>query len=127
MPSRTSSDGSMPSQTEAHMTLHVLLARSMSCHDCSLWRCATQKVFGEGPARTKIMLVGEQPGDREDLEGRPFVGPVRALLDRALAEAAIDRAQVYVTNAVKHFKYCSRGKRRRGWRGRAGGRYGRSV
>jgi DNA polymerase len=77
-----------------------------------LWKNATQTVFGEGPSDAEIMLVGEQPGDREDLTGRPFVGPAGLLLDRALADAGVDRARVYVTNAVKHFKFEPRGKRR---------------
>lgn len=82
------------------------------CRACPLWRPATQVVFGEGPAAATVMFVGEQPGDREDLAGRPFVGPAGQLFDRALAEAGIDRGGVYVTNAVKHFKFAPRGKRR---------------
>ena len=82
------------------------------CRACPLWKPATQTVFGEGPAHARIMLVGEQPGDQEDLAGRPFVGPAGKLLDRALAAAGIDRNLVYVTNAVKHFKFELRGKRR---------------
>jgi len=82
------------------------------CRACHLYKHATQTVFGEGPARARIMMVGEQPGDAEDLAGRPFVGPAGQLLDRALAEAGIDRTIVYVTNAVKHFKFEPRGKRR---------------
>jgi DNA polymerase len=77
-----------------------------------LWKNATQTVFGEGPADAEIVFVGEQPGDKEDLQGRPFVGPAGLLLDRALAEAGVDRGRVYVTNAVKHFKFEPRGKRR---------------
>jgi DNA polymerase len=77
-----------------------------------LWKNATQTVFGEGPPAAEIMFVGEQPGDKEDREGRPFVGPAGLLLDRALAEAGVDRGRVYVTNAVKHFKFEPRGKRR---------------
>jgi uracil-DNA glycosylase len=83
-----------------------------ACRRCDLWRNATQGVAGVGPAAASIMLVGEQPGDQEDLQGRPFIGPAGQLLDRALAEAEVDRAEVYVTNAVKHFKYEPRGKRR---------------
>ena len=83
-----------------------------SCRACPLWENATQTVFGEGPPDAEIMFVGEQPGDREDREGRPFVGPAGLLLDRALAEAGVDRGRVYVTNAVKHFKFEPRGKRR---------------
>ena len=82
------------------------------CRRCSLWQPATQVVFGEGPADAKIMFVGEQPGDQEDLAGRPFVGPAGQLFDRAMAEAGLDRSAVYVTNAVKHFKFEPRGKRR---------------
>jgi DNA polymerase len=82
------------------------------CQACPLWKDATQTVFGEGGTRAAIMLVGEQPGDSEDRAGRPFVGPAGRLLDRALVEAGIDRENVYVTNAVKHFKYVPRGKRR---------------
>jgi uracil-DNA glycosylase len=93
-------------------SLEVLRREAASCQACPLWKNATQTVFGEGPADAEIMLVGEQPGDREDLAGRPFVGPAGQLLDRALAEAGVDRARVYVTNAVKHFKFEPRGKRR---------------
>ena len=82
------------------------------CRRCHLWEPATQTVFGEGPADARLMFVGEQPGDQEDLAGRPFVGPAGQMFDRALAEAGIDRAEAYVTNAVKHFKYEPRGKRR---------------
>jgi uracil-DNA glycosylase family protein len=84
------------------------------CRACDLWRNATQTVFGEGASKAQIMLVGEQPGDQEDLAGHPFVGPAGRLLDRALAEARIDRSEVYVTNVVKHFKWvpAERGKRR---------------
>ena len=83
-----------------------------ACTRCPLYRHATQTVFGEGPVRAPIILVGEQPGDQEDLAGRPFVGPAGRLLDRALAEAGVDRAKIYVTNAVKHFKNEPRGKKR---------------
>jgi DNA polymerase len=89
-----------------------LRAEAAGCRRCDLWQHATQTVFGEGPQDARIMLVGEQPGDQEDLAGRPFVGPAGQMLDRALAEAGIDRAGVYVTNAVKHFKFEPRGKRR---------------
>jgi uracil-DNA glycosylase len=89
-----------------------LKARLDACRRCDLWRNATQGVAGRGPARAKIMLVGEQPGDEEDLAGEPFVGPAGRLLAKALDEAAIDPARVYVTNAVKHFKWEPRGKRR---------------
>jgi uracil-DNA glycosylase len=82
------------------------------CRACDLWRDATQAVFGEGPPDAALMLVGEQPGDHEDLEGRPFVGPAGRVLDEALLAAGIERERVYVTNAVKHFKWRARGKRR---------------
>jgi len=82
------------------------------CRNCDLWKHATQTVFGEGPQRAQMMLVGEQPGHEEDLAGRPFVGPAGKLLDRALEDAGIDRKIVYVTNVVKHFKWEPRGKRR---------------
>src|SRR4249920_1635671 len=82
------------------------------CRACDLWKIGTQTVFGEGPRGAALMLIGEQPGDAEDLSGHPFVGPAGRLLDRALADAGIERASVYVTNAVKHFKWEPRGKRR---------------
>jgi uracil-DNA glycosylase family protein len=91
-------------------SLSVLRDEASTCRACPLWKDATQTVFGEGPQHTSIMLVGEQPGDKEDLAGRPFVGPAGQLLDRALQEAGIDRPRVYVTNAVKHFKFVLRGK-----------------
>ena len=87
-------------------------AEAATCRACPLYANATQTVFGEGPSDARIMLVGEQPGDQEDLAGRPFVGPAGQMLDRALAEAGLDRSRVYVTNAVKHFKFEPRGKRR---------------
>ena len=93
-------------------TLDRLRRDAADCRACPLWKNATQTVFGEGSPRSSVMLVGEQPGDREDLEGRPFVGPAGSILDRALADAGIDRIQLYVTNAVKHFKNEPRGKRR---------------
>lgn len=82
------------------------------CARCDLYKCATQTVFGEGPLDAAILFVGEQPGDQEDLAGRPFVGPAGQLFNAALQRAGIDRSQVYVTNAVKHFKFVARGKRR---------------
>jgi len=90
----------------------ALRDEARGCTRCDLYRCATQTVFGEGLARAAILLVGEQPGDQEDLAGRPFVGPAGQLLDRALADAGVDRKRAYVTNAVKHFKFVARGKRR---------------
>lgn len=93
-------------------SLKELQEAAKDCRACDLWRHATQTVFGEGPPNAKIILVGEQPGDQEDREGKPFVGPAGRLLDGALAEAGIDRKKVYVTNAVKHFKWEPRGKSR---------------
>ena len=93
-------------------TLPALREAARGCRACDLWRTGTQTVFGEGARRADVMLVGEQPGDQEDLTGRPFVGPAGKLLDRALEEAGLDRRQVYVTNVVKHFKWEPRGKRR---------------
>jgi uracil-DNA glycosylase family protein len=90
----------------------ALLADARVCTRCDLYKPATQTVFGEGPLDAAIMFVGEQPGDQADLAGRPFVGPAGALLDKALEAARIDRSTVYVTNAVKHFKFVPRGKRR---------------
>ncbi|MEV6609679.1 UdgX family uracil-DNA binding protein [Kutzneria sp. NPDC051319] len=94
--------------------LAALRRAAADCHGCELYKDATQTVFGEGPADARLFLVGEQPGDREDVEGAPFVGPAGKLLDRALVDAGIDRAEVYLTNAVKHFKFTlpERGKRR---------------
>ncbi len=86
--------------------------QAKSCTRCPLYKNATQTVFGAGPVGARLMLVGEQPGDQEDLAGKPFVGPAGKVLDRALVEAGVDRAQVYVTNVVKHFKNEPRGKRR---------------
>jgi uracil-DNA glycosylase len=89
-----------------------LRAAAADCTACALYQTATQTVFGEGPEGALVMLIGEQPGDAEDLAGRPFVGPAGKLLDHCLAEAGIDRAQTYVTNVVKHFKWVPRGTRR---------------
>ncbi|MDX6513711.1 MAG: uracil-DNA glycosylase [Gaiellaceae bacterium] len=93
-------------------TLPALREAAAGCRACPLWKTGTQTVFGEGTRTAELMLVGEQPGDREDLEGRPFVGPAGRLLDRALADAEIDRGSAYLTNVVKHFKWQARGKRR---------------
>jgi DNA polymerase len=90
----------------------ALLAEAKACTRCPLYGPATQTVFGEGPLDASIMFVGEQPGDQEDLAGRPFIGPAGQLFDRALGDAGIDRTTTYVTNAVKHFKFEPRGKRR---------------
>jgi len=87
-------------------------AAAKNCRACDLWKTGTQTVFGEGSSKARVMLVGEQPGDQEDIQGHPFVGPAGKILDKALAEAGIDRKEVYVTNAVKHFKWEPRGKRR---------------
>lgn len=96
----------------ARKTLTSLTRAARDCQGCDLYRNATQTVFGEGSKNAKLVLIGEQPGDREDIEGHPFVGPAGRLLDVALVEAGIDRDDVYVTNAVKHFKWTERGKRR---------------
>jgi DNA polymerase len=93
-------------------SLDEMRALAKDCRRCDLWKPATQTVFGEGPAHASVMLIGEQPGDQEDLAGKPFVGPAGRLLDRALAEAGLDRSQMYVTNTVKHFKFEPRGKLR---------------
>jgi DNA polymerase len=98
--------------SNARAAWEALVADARRCTRCDLYRCATQTVFGEGPLDADIMFVGEQPGDQEDLAGRPFVGPAGALFDAALEKAGIDRSSVYVTNAVKHFKFVQRGKRR---------------
>jgi len=95
-----------------HPTITGLRAAARSCRACHLYQGATQTVFGEGPRTAKAIFVGEQPGNEEDLDGRPFVGPAGRLLDRAMEEAGIDRRQAYVTNVVKHFKWEPRGKRR---------------
>jgi uracil-DNA glycosylase len=92
--------------------LRNLREAAAGCRACPLWKRGTQTVFGAGRRSAKVMLVGEQPGDREDREGKPFVGPAGRVLDEALAEAGIDRGDVYVTNVVKHFKWIPRGKRR---------------
>jgi uracil-DNA glycosylase len=91
-------------------SLKMLREEAAHCRACPLWKNATQTVFGEGPQHAQVVLVGEQPGDKEDLAGKPFVGPAGLMLDRALKEAGIDRKKVYVTNAVKHFKFVPRGK-----------------
>ena len=98
--------------TTARRSLTSLREEVQGCRACELWRGTTQAVFGEGAAKSEAMFVGEQPGDREDREGKPFVGPAGRLFDEALKEAGIDRALVYVTNVVKHFHYEQRGKRR---------------
>jgi uracil-DNA glycosylase family protein len=111
LPTKT---GTESANQPAAASLESLQHEAARCQACDLWKNTTQTVFGEGPARATIMFVGEQPGDREDLAGHPFVGPAGKLLDEALLQARIDRAQVYVTNVVKHFKWerAERGKRR---------------
>ena len=101
----SSSTGSAADFIPPRPTLPALRAAAASCRGCDLWLNATQTVFGEGPRGADVMFVGEQPGDQEDLKGHPFVGPAGRLLDAALEEAGIDRRRVYVTNAVKHFKF----------------------
>jgi uracil-DNA glycosylase len=95
-----------------HRTLGALREAAATCRGCALYQDATQTVFGDGSSDAKVVFVGEQPGDEEDRAGRPFVGPAGRLLDRALVEAGIDRKAAYITNAVKHFKWEPRGKRR---------------
>jgi DNA polymerase len=94
--------------TDGRRSLTALRRAAATCRGCGLYEHATQTVFGEGGARARIVMVGEQPGDKEDLSGHPFVGPAGAVLDKALSAAGIDRKQVYVTNAVKHFKWVPR-------------------
>jgi uracil-DNA glycosylase family protein len=107
-PSRTEpTDPAPPARS-----LRALGELAQACRACPLFANATQAVFGEGPSSAKLVLIGEQPGNEEDLSGHPFVGPAGAVLEKALAEAAIDRREVYVTNAVKHFSWEPRGKRR---------------
>jgi DNA polymerase len=106
--SRQTAAGLIPKQ----LSLLALKKAAADCRACDLWKLGTQTVFGEGRRRTALLFVGEQPGNEEDLTGKPFVGPAGKLLDQALEEAGIDRSQVYVTNVVKHFKWEPRGKRR---------------
>jgi DNA polymerase len=105
-------DGTAAALIPERPTLKSLREAAAGCKACPLWESGTQTVFGEGGAHADVVFVGEQPGDREDLEGRPFVGPAGQLLDRALEEVEIDRSQVYVTNVVKHFKWKPQGTRR---------------
>jgi uracil-DNA glycosylase family protein len=102
----------VPDLIPDHPSLKNVREAARGCRACDLYKRGTQTVFGEGPGRAEVMMVGEQPGDAEDLAGHPFVGPAGKLLDRALEEAGIDRGLVYVTNVVKHFKWEPRGKRR---------------
>jgi uracil-DNA glycosylase family protein len=106
------SDSSGPARPPDGVGLDELRAAAAGCRACELWEPATQTVFGAGPATARIVFVGEQPGDQEDRQGEPFVGPAGRVLDRALADAGIDRADAYVTNAVKHFAFTTKGKRR---------------
>lgn len=102
----------MPQKRKSADSIEALREAAAHCRDCPLWKDATQTVFGEGPANAEVMFVGEQPGDQEDIAGKPFVGPAGRLFDQALEETGIDRRITYVTNAVKHFKFVPRGKRR---------------
>jgi uracil-DNA glycosylase len=102
----------IPNSVLESTSLSTIRQAAAGCKNCPLWKSGTQTVFGEGKRSSTIMMVGEQPGDQEDLSGRPFVGPAGKLLDRALEEAGIARSDTYVTNAVKHFKWEPRGKRR---------------
>ena len=114
MPKRTPGNPDDPAQQKIPKTLTLpgLAKISKNCKACDLWKRSTQTVFGEGDPNAKVMFVGEVPGDQEDLAGKPFVGPAGSLLGRAFAEAGIDRSKIYVTNAVKHFNWEPRGKRR---------------
>jgi len=111
-PRRKTQTPTTPRPSTRTPSISALREDAAHCRDCPLWKNATQTVFGEGRATARIVLVGEQPGDREDLAGKPFVGPAGQLLDRALEQAGVNRAATYVTNAVKHFKFEPRGKRR---------------
>jgi uracil-DNA glycosylase len=106
------SEGNGVAQPPPGVGLDGLRTAAAGCRACELWEPATQTVFGEGPPTARVVFVGEQPGDQEDRQGEPFVGPAGRLLDRALADAGIDRRDVYITNAVKHFRFTPKGKRR---------------
>src|ERR1044071_5484060 len=112
MPKPKSSDSQAWDLIPPRPTVSALKNAAADCHACDLWLKGTQTVFGEGSRRSRVMFVGEQPGNEEDLTGKPFVGPAGRLFDSALDEAGIDRRQTYVTNVVKHFKWEPRGKRR---------------
>jgi DNA polymerase len=109
---RKNDEYARPAMPPNSSSLSTVRKAAENCTACHLYKRATQTVFGEGPKKASMMLVGEQPGDHEDVAGKPFVGPAGKIMDRALAEAEIDRKEVYVTNAVKHFKWEPRGKRR---------------
>jgi uracil-DNA glycosylase family protein len=109
---RAADTGTAARYLPERLSLSSLRESAAGCQACPLWRTGTQTVFGEGARHSDVMFVGEQPGDREDRAGRPFVGPAGRLLDEALVEAGIDRTHAYVTNVVKHFKWQARGKRR---------------
>ena len=111
MPRRIQASSALPLIPD-HPTIPSLQRAAGDCRACDLWKLGTQTVFGDGARHARVLFVGEQPGDKEDLTGKPFVGPAGALLDKALVAAGIDRREVYVTNAVKHFKWEPRGKRR---------------
>jgi DNA polymerase len=108
----TAEKGTAAELVPASRSLAKLRRAAAECHGCPLWKDATQTVFGAGPRKAELMLVGEQPGDREDVEGEPFVGPAGGILARALESAGIEAKDVYLTNAVKHFKWRAQGKRR---------------
>ena len=108
MPSKSSAEDLIPPRP----TLSLLKTAAADCQACDLWKRGTQTVFGDGSRRANVLFIGEQPGNEEDLTGKPFVGPAGKLFDNALEEAGIDRRQTYVTNVVKHFKWEPRGKRR---------------
>jgi uracil-DNA glycosylase len=112
VPAKKEDDYAQRAKSPDSSSLTTVREAAKHCTACHLYKCATQTVFGEGPKSSPIMLVGEQPGDYEDVAGQPFVGPAGKIMDRALEEAGIDRKKVYVTNAVKHFKWEPRGKRR---------------
>jgi uracil-DNA glycosylase len=112
MPTRKEDDYAHPATPPNSSSLSAVRNAAKDCEACHLYKHATQTVFGEGPKKAPIMFVGEQPGDSEDVAGKPFVGPAGKIMNRALEEAGIDRKEVYVTNAVKHFKWEPRGKRR---------------
>jgi DNA polymerase len=113
-PPKRSGEAPLSALTSGIRTISGLRNAASDCKACDLWKMATQTVFGEGPSKARIVLVGEQPGDQEDLAGHPFVGPAGRLLNEALEKAGLERSEVYLTNAVKHFKWIAaqRGKRR---------------